>query len=381
MVHLAGQHKFDSWAFVHPAHPADDNERGRASSPEHLPAGQRACRAPDPPSHGDSKSPPRRSKNFQCPRMTMLPPLLYLLPRHRCYHKGTRSPNVLPFSTLLTPLLPSRSTRDFVEFEIEEPATKQKKPKRSTTGAKKRKAIEPEDQETQEPPVNKTKARPNIRPPLPPESTSTPLNVDFSSDTPAPQSTRVLDIVSSSSSVAGSSRKLIPVGSSDPPKGVAGAKAKTLKAEFDSNNSEWTTLTAYVRDAVVEVVEPMVKVGPSDRITQEKLEKLHLVILKAIGEVAAEKAMSDSERLQRGGEDHEKITRMKLRLSDAINVLKPKQDALMATQVTVEAYRGLVAKKTETYTPGLASSLQSLSGILSEGDHKNEALQAVVEAV
>ncbi|QRV83832.1 hypothetical protein RhiJN_11848 [Ceratobasidium sp. AG-Ba] len=75
--------------------------------------------------------------------------------------------------------------------------------------------------------------------------------------------------------------------------------------ELDSDNSEWRTLTAYVRDAVVEVIESMAKVGPSDRTTKEKFEKLDQAILKAIGEIEAEKAISDSERLQGVGQDHE----------------------------------------------------------------------------
>ncbi|QRV81001.1 hypothetical protein RhiJN_09016 [Ceratobasidium sp. AG-Ba] len=125
-----------------------------------------------------------------------------------------------------------------VEVEVEGPAGKQKKPKpSSTTTANKRKVIEPEaeieDQETQEPPTKKTKARPKMRPQPPPEPTSThpPSTVDNSSDTAASQPAGVLDLASSSSQVAGSSRKPIPVGSSDPAEAVTGATTKASRAK------------------------------------------------------------------------------------------------------------------------------------------------------
>ncbi|QRV78293.1 Retrotransposable element Tf2 protein [Ceratobasidium sp. AG-Ba] len=125
-----------------------------------------------------------------------------------------------------------------VEVEVEGPAGKQKKPKpSSTTTANKRKVIEPEaeieDQETQEPPTKKTKARPKMRPQPPPEPTSThpPSTVDISSDTAASQPAGVLDLASSSSQVAGSSRKPIPVGSSDPAEAVTGATTKASRAK------------------------------------------------------------------------------------------------------------------------------------------------------
>ncbi|QRV94774.1 hypothetical protein RhiJN_22792 [Ceratobasidium sp. AG-Ba] len=88
-----------------------------------------------------------------------------------------------------------------------------------------------EGRETQEAPAKRTKVWSNMRPPPPPEPTSAPSTVNISSDTPAPQSTGVLELASSSPPVVGSSRKLIPVGSSDPPEAVVGATAKTPKAK------------------------------------------------------------------------------------------------------------------------------------------------------
>ena len=82
------------------------------------------------------------------------------------------------------------------------------------------------------------------------------------------------------------------------------------------------------------------------------------------------------------GDEGAKLTASSLNnLSGRLSDLGRREDALAAIEEAVEIYRRLAAQRPDAFAPNLASSLNNLSGCLSDLGRREDALAAIEEAV